>query len=333
MIDCKFVFLEKIFMNSYRSVIFLFLFFLFFSSTAQNIPGKELKQAYIEKYKQFAIDEMQLYKIPASITLSQGILESSSGRSDLATVANNHFGIKCHLEWNGPVFFMDDDTKNECFRKYNNPEESYRDHSQFLSSRPRYAALFQLDIKDYKGWAHGLKKAGYATNPNYPELLIKIIEDFRLFELDQITEPESLIASTSPVTEKEVNYRHKKQKEQFKPISITESFRDMFENNGIVFTFAEKEDTPEKIADDFAIYDWQVYKYNDINKSQGFKEGDMVYLQPKKNKCSLKEHVVRQGETLRGISQMYGIKLKKLRKYNGLLEGQEVSPGVKLKLR
>lgn len=315
--------------NAIYSAFFLVLSGI--QSVAQSIPAKEVKQAYIEKYRQFAVEEMQLYKIPASITLSQGILESNSGRSELATIANNHFGIKCHLEWNGPVFFMDDDSKNECFRKYNNPEESYRDHSQFLTSRPRYTSLFQLDIKDYKGWAHGLKKAGYATNPNYPELLIKIIEDFRLFELDQYCENEPLIASTSPVTEKEVTYR-KKQKE-FKPISINESFREMFENNGVVYTFAGKEDTPEKIADDFGIYPWQVYHYNDLDKSQGFSEGDMIYLQPKRNKCSVREHVVRQGETLRSISQVYGVKLKKIRKYNGLYEGQEPSPGTTLKLR
>ena len=152
---------------------------------------------YILNYKDVAIDKMRVYGIPASITLAQGILESGSGNSELARKANNHFGIKCHKDWKGKTFHMDDDAKNECFRKYKSPDESYRDHSLFLTTRDRYADLFELDITDYRGWARGLKKAGYATNPKYPQLLIKIIEENRLYEFDIGITPDYLLATKS----------------------------------------------------------------------------------------------------------------------------------------
>ena len=135
---------------------------------AQRITPEE----YIQTYKDIAIREMKTHKIPASITLAQGLLESGAGNSALAREAKNHFGIKCHKGWEGDTYYMDDDEKNECFRKYKNPEESFKDHSEFLCGRSRYAALFDLDITDYEGWAKGLKAAGYATNPKYAQLLI-----------------------------------------------------------------------------------------------------------------------------------------------------------------
>ncbi len=139
---------------------------------------------YVDIYKDIAVAEMQNYGIPASITLAQGILESNCGGSELAVNANNHFGIKCQKEWTGKTYLKDDDKEDECFRKYKTVEDSYRDHSEFLKTRPWYAALFTLDITDYKGWAYGLKQAGYATNPKYSELLIKIIEDNKLYRFD-----------------------------------------------------------------------------------------------------------------------------------------------------
>lgn len=139
---------------------------------------------YIETYSQEAIHQMAAYKIPASVILAQAIYESSSGTSDLAKRSNNHFGIKCHVGWGGDTIVKDDDTLNECFRRYANVEASYTDHSMFLVSRPRYAQLFKLSVTDYRGWCQGLKDAGYATSPSYAERLIKIIEDTRLYELD-----------------------------------------------------------------------------------------------------------------------------------------------------
>ncbi|MFI5136653.1 MAG: glucosaminidase domain-containing protein [Sphingobacteriales bacterium] len=138
---------------------------------------------YISRYKDIAIQEMNLYAIPASITLAQGLFESGSGNSELARVANNHFGVKCNPTWTGKTYYRDDDNKNDCFRVYDSPEDSYRDHSLFLKKR-NYAQLYSLDITDYKGWARGLKKAGYATNPDYPSILIGIIQKYKLDQYD-----------------------------------------------------------------------------------------------------------------------------------------------------
>ncbi|HVV55740.1 MAG TPA: glucosaminidase domain-containing protein [Mucilaginibacter sp.] len=154
-------------------------------SIANYTPMTSLE--YIAKYKDIAIQEMNLYGIPASITLAQGLFESGSGNSELARIANNHFGIKSNSEWTGKVYYKDDDNHNDAFRVYDTPEESFRDHSEFLK-RPRYAKLFELDKNDYVGWANGLKDAGYATNPNYPQLLINII---RKYNLDQYDQPET----------------------------------------------------------------------------------------------------------------------------------------------
>ena len=142
--------------------------------------------AYIRKYAPIAVKEMHEYKIPASITLAQGILESGRGRSELALKSNNHFGIKCHTGWTGERVYHDDDKKGECFRKYLYPETSYNDHSLFLTQRKRYAFLFNYNIKDYKKWAYGLRKAGYATDKKYPSKLLKLIKDYKLYEFDKV---------------------------------------------------------------------------------------------------------------------------------------------------
>lgn len=149
-----------------------------------NASYNEIVSIYIENYRTIAIDEMQLYGIPASITLAQGILESGAGRSGLSRKSNNHFGIKCHKDWTGERVYHDDDELQECFRKYKDPDKSFRDHSLFLSERTRYKDLFKLKKDDYKGWAKGLRKAGYATDPKYPKKLIDIIERYKLFKLD-----------------------------------------------------------------------------------------------------------------------------------------------------
>ena len=167
-------------MKKYLLIVFLFSSFL---AVAQNKT-----EAYIEKYSQIAVDEMNMYNIPASITLAQGILESGNGESRLAVDGKNHFGIKCHSNWNGKTIIEDDDEKGECFRKYNFPETSYKDHSLFLSERKRYAFLFDYDLKDYKKWAYGLRKAGYATDKKYPIKLLNLIKTYRLYEFDAIKE-------------------------------------------------------------------------------------------------------------------------------------------------
>ena len=158
-------------------------------SAESNKGGKKnlssVRLEYIAKYKELAIRQMKKYKIPASIILAQACLESADGRSTLATKANNHFGIKCHSSWKGKTYRKDDDRRNECFRKYPTIEDSYKDHSEFLKNGKRYSKLFSLPLRDYRKWAKGLKEAGYATNPHYAEVLIKIIEDYQLYRYDK----------------------------------------------------------------------------------------------------------------------------------------------------
>lgn len=168
--------------------LFLFLTLLLplnYSLLSVNNNESVLAVAYIEKYKDYAIEEMVKYGIPASITLAQGLFETNFGVSKLAITANNHFGIKCHKSWNGPYIVHSDDRPNECFRKYETVKDSYRDHSMFLTTRPWYGFLFKIDVINYKAWAYGLKKAGYATNPYYSYKLIRIIEDYKLNEIDK----------------------------------------------------------------------------------------------------------------------------------------------------
>ena len=157
---------------------------LFFLMLCPSYATKEPQEAYISRYSALAVYEMYRSGVPASITLAQGMLESGNGLSELAVKGNNHFGIKCHNNWTGGKMYHDDDAKGECFRKYTAPEHSYRDHSDFLRYRDRYKFLFDLEITDYKGWAHGLKKAGYATDPSYPSKLIKLIETYQLYLYD-----------------------------------------------------------------------------------------------------------------------------------------------------
>lgn len=170
-----------------KLILLLLLFFTTFqvSSFPGNRESEKIAEQYINNFKDDAIKEMVMYNIPASIILAQGMLESSFGTSDLAKIANNHFGIKCHEEWDGPVFIKDDDEKNECFRKYISALDSFTDHSLFLKSRPRYAPLFELSSTDYKGWAKGLKETGYATDPKYPKRLLELIESYKLYQYDK----------------------------------------------------------------------------------------------------------------------------------------------------
>ena len=271
--------------------------------------------------------------IPASITLSQGLLESNNGNSRLAKQANNHFGIKCHSSWKGKKIYKDDDKKHECFRKYKHVLDSYKDHSAFLSKYKRYAFLFAYKRTDYKKWAKGLKKAGYATNPSYAHRLIKIIERYQLYRFDQ----ENAIANNSTKLEKDypqnnqIKAKHNYSKEEY-AISLG---RKIYKNNRIKYIIAKKDDRYSKLTKEFQMLAWELYKYNDAQKSNELKKGDIVYLQPKRNKAERGKnyHIVRKGENIRSIAQMYGVKLKKLRKKNHLKIGDSIKIGTKLWLR
>lgn len=306
----------------------IFLVFVMMVSTLVAQPAERVisRDEYIEMFKNIAINEMHLYNIPASITLAQGMLESGNGNSPLAKYANNHFGIKCHVGWEGPTFIQDDDAKNECFRKYDSASQSYRDHSDFLKNRPRYGNLFTLNTTDYKGWAHGLKAAGYATNPKYPDLLIKLIEDNRLYEFDKMqkipSEPEKPLAMVR--SEKKVKTTH---------TSSTSSAAISVSKNNIKYTVAKAGDTQAKIADRFEMAEWQIKKYNELEKGAKIKEGTVIYLQPKRNKAKQEFHIVSKDETLWDISQQYGIKVAAIIKKNHLENTSKLKPGTKLYLR
>jgi len=269
--------------------------------SSQNLTRKQ----YITKYSALAIKQMRQYKIPASITLAQGILESNNGNSKLAVKANNHFGIKCH-GWEGKKIFEDDDKKNECFRKYKSPLESFKDHSIFLNKYSRYAFLFDFKITDYKSWARGLKKAGYATNKKYPELLIKIIEDNKLNIYD----------------DKDVE------------IEFISEIRNIYMHpNRIKYVKSENQDTYMTIAKNLKIKLWQLQKYNDSKETNILAKGTIVFIQPKRKKGKVKVHTYNKNESLISISQFYGVKLKSLKKRNDLILKKGLNNGDKLRLR
>lgn len=305
--------------------IILLLFALCSRFAAQPAERKLTRAEYIQKHKEDAVREMLSSGIPASITLAQALLESDNGNSPLAVYANNHFGIKCK-NWEGPTFIQDDDEKNECFRKYYTVLESYQDHSNFLKTRQRYAPLFALNHLDYKGWAQGLKQAGYATNPRYPELLIKIIEDNKLYEFDTVT-------MMPPLAETKKKNKDKTMETRELSTSSVSTLTVLTHPNLIKYVTARKGDSYFKIANELGMRLWQLYKYNDLEKGSAPQEGDIIYIQPKRNKAAEETYTVKQGDTMRSISQRYGIKLKKLYRKNNMLPGSEPETGQTLKLR
>lgn len=305
-------------------MIRILLCLLLFPALVWAQPTPE-KKAYVEQYKYFAIENMHRTGVPASITLAQGLLESGVGKSPLATEANNHFGIKCHKEWTGPTFIMDDDEKNECFRKYDQVLDSYLDHAAFLKSRPRYNDLFKLDITDYAGWAHGLKAAGYATNPNYAPLLIKQIEELALSAFDRVTVAElEQMRNNKPGVPLPPNTTYAQTPAQPKTDDCKPG---IFKYNGIKTICAKAGESPLAIAERAGVYPWQILKYNDIETDIRFAEGEKVYLAAKKKSAKVAEHVVGEFESLRDISQQYGISMVALRRKNQLREGEELAAG------
>ena len=290
---------------NYKIKINLVLSFIMLISFSEIFSQNLTRKQYITKYSALAVKQMRQYKIPASITLAQGILESNNGNSKLAVKANNHFGIKCH-GWEGKKIFEDDDKKNECFRKYKSPLESFKDHSLFLNKYSRYAFLFDYKITDYKSWARGLKKAGYATNKKYPELLIKIIEDNKLNIYD----------------DKDVE------------IEFISEIRNIYMHpNRIKYVKVENQDTYMTIAKDLNLKLWQLQKYNDSKETNILAEGTIVFIQPKRKKGKVKVHTYNKNESLISISQFYGVKLKSLKKRNDLILKKGLNNGDKLRLR
>ena len=289
-----------------RHLIYLLTIFVCLSLQAQT-RNKQYED-YIKQYRDLAVDEMKKYHIPASITLAQGLLESGAGQSTLARKSNNHFGIKCGSDWQGKTVRHNDDARGECFRAYKHPKQSYEDHSKFLAGRPRYASLFKLKITDYKGWARGLKKAGYATDPRYAQRLIDIIE---LYDLDKYDKKGGL----------------KWMKENPNP-------HQPYIANGLLYIVVRAGDTWKSISKEFDISQKKLRKYNDLYKGYELQPGDILYLE-KKNRKAQKEHIVhvlRAGESMYLISQKYGIRLKNLYKLNKM-DADEPAPEVGTILR
>jgi len=304
------------------------IFFFTLLITYSLITYSQISRSdYIQRYQILAIEEMNRSGVPASIKMAQACLESADGNSELSRKSNNHFGIKCKSGWKGKKVYYDDDAKNECFRKYKTVEDSYIDHTNFLMDNPRYSSLFNLKTNDYKGWARGLKKAGYATAKTYASRLIDIIEANKLYRLDYKMSYEEMtvfeqkkMGNTGVSNSLTIN--------AFEPHKI-------IKRNRVKSIVARRGDTYEIIAQELDLKDWVLFKYN--NQMAGYRpqENEVVYIQPKKRKTQKDNltHRVEPGETMHYLSQLYGIKLNLLYLRNRIKVGNQPQPGQIIYLR
>lgn len=292
--------------------------FVSLSASAQ-IRWNQVYQQYFDQYKDIAIEQMLHYNIPASITLAQGVFESGAGRSELARKANNHFGIKCNYGWAGKTSYHDDDERNECFRAYDSAYESYEDHSKFLVNGKRYRSLFDLKVTDYKGWARGLKAAGYATNPQYADKLIEIIQLYKLHRYDSATSYDKFMTDRT------------------KDHPVNGSMHIIKPYNKNYYLIVRNGDTFKSIADEVGISYRKIAKYNERDKRDQLEEGEILWLKKKQKKAPKdykgRLHYVRNGESMYSIAQKYGIRLKNLYKMNHLSPDYQIKVGDGLRLR
>lgn len=292
------------------------------------------KEEYVQRWSATAVQEMLQHNIPASITLAQGILESGSGNSDLARLGNNHFGIKCH-EWTGEKMYKDDDKKNECFRVYESADKSFEDHSVFLTGKSRYATLFTYEQTDYKSWAKGLKAAGYATNPKYPDLLIDLIESLKLYEYDLLGATVPDVAENLKPAKSKGNGSTAKGGSKAQ-VEVTMGAHTVYTHpNKVKYVVAKKGDTYYRIAQEFGLTLNQLYRYNDrAPKKDVLSEGDIVHIYPKRARAKEKQKTYSSDKSLVQIAQEEGIRLKSLMKLNSLSsEETTVSKGEVVILR
>lgn len=293
-------------------------------SFAQKITPDE----YISTYRSIAIAEMKRSGIPASVTLAQGILETECGNSELVKKSNNHFGIKCKSTWTGESVTHTDDAPNECFRKYGKPEDSYKDHSDYLKTSPRYASLFQLDPSDYKGWALGLKRAGYATNPRYPQIVISNIEKYNLQQYDNMSEEEIDNIAVTKVAPP--------QKVEVAPTdftSIEQSIKLKTKFNGLKGLYAPKGTSLLAIATMADIDLAKLLEYNDLITDGLLKDDQLIYLEKKPKQGNRDYYIALQKETLYDIAQNNAVQLKYLSQFNNMSSSEIVQKGTKVKLR
>ena len=287
--------------------------YLYFIITSCRLFAQDFTyETYVQKYYKLALEEMHVFGIPASITLAQGILESGIGASELALKSNNHFGIKCHKNWNGKKVYHDDDEAQECFRKYRKVSDSYRDHSEFLKNRERYAFLFDLKTSDYKSWALGLKKAGYATLPTYADKLIKLIENLNLSVYDNASKSGQRKLKKPPRRRRKKIYKS---------------------DNGLKYILANHNDTYDRIANNQNMWMWELLNFNDRNLDVELVVGERVYLEKKKRKGNIQIHFAKKGETFYSISQLYGLQLSGLHNKNRCIFPCEIHEGMEVFLR
>ena len=293
---------------------------------------------YVSKFKDIAIEEMKRTGVPAAITLAQGIHETSAGQSVLVIKSNNHFGIKCKSEWTGPSVSHDDDARGECFRKYSSPHDSYRDHSDFLTSRSHYASLFKLDPTDYEGWAKGLKKAGYATNPKYPQILIKLIRDYNLQDYTLIA-----MGSKPDNNQKEIWVNNNDKQDEDAPVAVVTQVADVspqrtiypagvFKINDTKVVFVAKGTSFLGLANEHNVQLNRLFEFNDMRPQEVAATDQLIYLQRKRKTGASEFHIVAKGENLFEIAQVEGIRLESLQAYNFLKNNMQPRVGEKLYL-
>ena len=307
------------------------------SSTGSGLTAGE----YINTYKDLAVSEMKRTGIPASITLAHGMIESDFGQSRLAREGNNHFGIKCHSDWTGATIRHNDDRRNECFRKYTKAEGSFYDHSDFLKSESRYRFLFDIDPTEYKVWARGLKKAGYATNPDYANMLIRKIEENNLWYFDRGYNSTSLPPQTTVPVKESLPVQVIENTTE-KPVlvingntSVQARVPRIMDNNRIHYIIVKDGDTKEKLENEFQLLKWELARYNELANDFELVPGEILYLQPKRERAEPGKdyYTTVDGDTMYLISQRFGIKVKSLYEMNRMEPGFQPEAGMKLWLR
>ncbi len=318
-------------MQIIRNTAIVFFIIISIASRAQN---PEVIRDYINRYKELAIAEMQRTGVPAAITLAQGIHESTAGTSKLVQASNNHFGIKCKSNWAGESVQHDDDARGECFRKYSLAGESYKDHSDFLKNGQRYAFLFQLDPADYQGWAYGLKKAGYATNPKYSAVLIKLVEeynlqDYTLIALGKMPALNNIAVNPEVITKPE---EKKTMPEEQKELTIDYPAEQFKINDTKVF-YAAKGTSFLAIANQYDVDLSKLFEFNDMKQMEEVEKDCLLYLQRKRKTGNNEFHIVKPGESLHDIAQLEAIRLESLVEYNWLKQGEVPAPGEQLSLK
>jgi LysM repeat protein len=334
---------------------------------------RDKAELYIQQYSEIAMQEMIRTGIPAAIKLAQGILESQSGESNLVKKSNNHFGIKCKPEWTGDRTYHDDDEKGECFRVYPNAEASYRDHSDFLRSRAHYHFLFSLNPADYEAWAYGLKKAGYATSPTYPQKLIKVIKDFNLDRFNALTaerpsNPEktnSTVPTTSSnnhaapnnikqpalttstpvasVKDKDIPAENLSEDIETSPQIAKNETTDskkpipypssVFAINQTKVIYATEGMSLLALANQFGITLSKIMEYNELNNIDILEQDQLIFLEKKQKKGATDYHIVKEGESFYSIAQEEGVRLENILQYNSFAAHSTPTIGNKILLK